>query len=233
MVILSSLVALSCGAASVELYPIAQVRLSQQSLFRGAVKADVSYVKELDVDRLLVPFLREAGLPAKAQAYGNWESCGLDGHTLGHYLSALANLIAAGEDADGVLGKRLAYAVSELKRCQAAHGDGRCDGVPKGKEIWAAIRAGDVGIIFKHWVPWYNVHKTMAGLRDAYELAGVTDAKDVLVRLCDWSIGITSKLDDGKMQRMLDQEYGGVNETLADVYAITGDRKYLDAAKRW
>ena len=71
MFILSSLVALSCGAASVELYPIAQLRLTPQSLFRGAVKADVSYVKELDVDRLLVPARREAGLPAKAQAYGN------------------------------------------------------------------------------------------------------------------------------------------------------------------
>ena len=230
---LTAAVALSGFSAPVELYPISQVRLSKTDVLAPAVKAGVSYVKELDADRLLAPFRREAGLPAKAKAYGNWESCGLDGHTLGHYLSALANFIAAGEDADGELKRRLDYILGELAACQAAHGDGRLDGVPHGKEIWASIRAGDVDVIFKHWVPWYNVHKTMAGLRDAFELAGLPQAKELLVRLCDWSIDGTSRLDDGKMQRMLDQEYGGVNETLADVYALTGDKKYLAAAKRW
>ncbi len=218
---------------AVALFPLSAVEVSEASLFTPAVKADVAYVKELDPDRLLAPFLREAGLPKKAESYGNWESCGLDGHTLGHYLSALANLVASGNDADGELKKHLDYCVDELARCQTANGDGRCDGVPEGAGMWAKIKAGNVEEIFKRWVPWYNVHKTMAGLRDAWEQTANEKAKAILVGMCDWVIGITSQLDDSKMQRMLDQEYGGMNEVFADVYAITGETKYLDEAKRW
>lgn len=232
-ILLAVVVSAAPSGDKAELCPLSEVRLAQSSAFTPAVKAGISYVDALDADKLLAPFLREAGLPKKADSYGNWESCGLDGHTLGHYMSALANFIASGNDSDGHLGKRLEYIVSELARCQKAHGDGRCDGVPNGQEVWFGIRSGDVGIVSRRWVPWYNVHKTFAGLRDAHELAGVIQAKDVLVALSDWAIAVTSGLDDGKMQRMLDQEYGGMNETFADVYAITGDAKYLDAARRW
>ena len=234
ILLLSSLVALSAVAADkVELYPLSAVRVSEASLFAPAVKADIAYLKALDCDRLLAPFRREAGLPEKAKSYGNWESCGLDGHTLGHYLSALANLVACGADTDGELKRRLDYLVDELAACQAANGDGRCDGVPKGQEVWDALRRGDAGLVWKRWVPWYNVHKTFAGLRDAYELAGNVQAKDVLVKLGDWAIAVTDQVDEGAMQRMLDCEYGGMNETFADLYKITGDKKYLDAARRW
>ena len=93
--------AVSCFAGGkVELVPISEVKISDTSVFAPAVKADVAYVLALDPDRLLAPFRREAGLPAKAKSYGNWESCGLDGHTLGHYLSALAGLIASGNDGE-------------------------------------------------------------------------------------------------------------------------------------
>ena len=105
--------------------------------------------------------------------------------------------------------------------------------MPKGNDCWNAIRAGNVEPIFKYWVPWYNVHKTFAGLRDAYELAGNTTAKTLLVRLADWAMDVVANLDDAQMQRLLDQEYGGMNEAFADVYAITKEPKYLDAARRW
>lgn len=223
-----------CLAADrVELYPLSQVRLSKASVFAPAVRAGVAYVKALEPDRLLAPFRREAGLPEKAKSYGNWENCGLDGHTLGHYLSALSNFIASGADADGELRRRLDSIVDELARCQAANEDGRLDGVPNGAEVWTALRNGDAGIVWKRWVPWYNVHKTFAGLRDAYELGGNAQAKKVLVRLADWAIDVTAKLDDGAMQRMLDCEFGGMGETFADVYALTRERKYLEAARRW
>ena len=220
-------------AAPVELCHISEVRISPTSVFAPAVKADVAYVLALDADRLLAPFRREAKLPEKAKSYGNWESCGLDGHTLGHYLSALADLIASGNDANGEFRRRLDYIVDELAACQEANGDGRLDGVPNGAACWDAIRAGDSGIVFKYWVPWYNVHKTFAGLRDAWELAGNAKARKILVRLADWAIDLTAGLDDAQMQHMLDCEYGGMNETFADVYAITKDAKYLDAARRW
>jgi DUF1680 family protein len=99
--------------------------------------------------------------------------------------------------------------------------------------LWTAIAGGDIQAINKKWVPWYNLHKTFAGLRDAYREAGNTQARDVLVRLGDWCVNLTSHLSDEQMQQMLNQEHGGMNEVLADIYAITGDRKYLATAERF
>jgi len=168
------------------------------------------------------------------QPYGNWESGGLDGHTAGHYLSALANMIAAGEDTpDAQLRRRLDAMVDELQVCQKAFGDGYVGGVPGSRALWTAVGGGDIEAINRKWVPWYNLHKTFAGLRDAYLEAGNTTARDVLVRLGDWCVNLTSRLSDAQMQQMLNQEHGGMNEVLADLYAITGDRKYLTTAERF
>ena len=110
--------------------PLTSVRLLDGP-FADAVKANRTYLLALDPDRLLAPFFREAGLEAKARPYGNWESSGLDGHTAGHYLSALATMIASGADTpEGELKRRLDYMVSELGRCQKASSDGYLGGVP-------------------------------------------------------------------------------------------------------
>ncbi|HNX05683.1 MAG TPA: glycoside hydrolase family 127 protein, partial [Opitutales bacterium] len=142
------------------LFPLTQVRLLDEGPFYAAVGANREYVLALDPDRLLAPFLREAGLPKKAESYGNWESGGLDGHTAGHYLSALSHMIAAGEDTpDNRLRSRLAYMLDELQACQAAAGDGYLGGVPGSRELWAAVARGDGQAVNRKWVPWYNVHK--------------------------------------------------------------------------
>jgi DUF1680 family protein len=217
-----------------KLYPLSAVRLLPGSPFAEAVKANRTYVLALEPDRLLAPFRREAGLPAKAKPYGNWESGGLDGHTAGHYLSALANMIAAGEDTPtGELRQRLDYMIGELRACQVAAGDGYVGGVPGSRALWTAIGNGDIAAINRKWVPWYNLHKTFAGLRDAYLEAGRAPAREVLTGMGDWAVALTSRLSDAQMQKMLDQEHGGMNEALADIYAITGDRKYLVAAERF
>jgi DUF1680 family protein len=188
----------------------------------------------LEPDRLLAPFFREAKLPPKAKPYGNWESSGLDGHMAGHYLSALSNMIASGGDTPtGELDRRLDYMLDELDRCQQANGDGYIGGIPGSRQFWSQIAAGDVGKTWGKWAPWYNVHKTFAGLRDAYLVAGKEKARILLVRLGDWCVKVTSGLSDAQMQRMLGAEYGGMNEVLADVYAVTGDSKYLQCAKRF
>jgi DUF1680 family protein len=217
-----------------EIFPLTSVRLLDGGPFPAAVKANREYLLALEPDRLLAPFRREAGLPAKAQPYGNWESSGLDGHTAGHYLSALANMVASGDDtADGELRRRLGYMVAELKACQDANGNGYVGGVPGSRELWKAVAAGDVDAVNRKWVPWYNLHKTYAGLRDAWLQTGNATARDVLVRLGDWCVELTSDLSDEQMQRMLNQEHGGMDEVLADIYAITGDRKYLTTAERF
>ncbi|RYF44629.1 MAG: glycosyl hydrolase, partial [Cytophagaceae bacterium] len=191
------------------------------------------YVLAHDPDRLLAPFLREAGLDPKKESYPNWESMGLDGHTAGHYLSALADMIASGDDADGEMGRRLDYMLSELDRAQKANGNGYLGGLPGSRDFWPLIAAGDTGKIWSKWAPWYNLHKMFAGLRDSAIVAKKPKARELLIKFGDWCVNTTSGLTDAQMQGMLSNEYGGMNEVMADIYAITGDKKYLDTAERF
>lgn len=220
-------------ADETSLYPLSAVRLLK-SPFTEAVESNRKYVLALDADRLLAPFRREAGLEPRKPSYENWENSGLDGHTAGHYLSALANMIAAGEDTkDGEFRKRLTYMIDELEACQKASKDGYLGGVPGSREFWKEVAAGRIEAFNRKWVPWYNLHKTYAGLRDAYLVGGNKKAKELLTRYGDWAGVIVANLSDDQMQRMLGIEFGGMNEVLADIYAITGDRKYLTLAQRF
>lgn len=215
------------------LFPLNSVRLLD-SPFSVAVAANRDYLLAIDPDRLLAPFRRECGLEPRKPPYGNWESGGLDGHTAGHYLSALATMIASGADTPGrELKRRLDYMVAEMELCQKASGDGYLGGVPGGRELWKAVAAGRVEAVNRKWVPWYNLHKAFAGLRDAYLAGGNNQAREILVRYGDWCATVTAGLSDDQMQRMLGQEHGGMNEVLADIYAITGDEKYLRLARRF
>jgi hypothetical protein len=224
---------ISPATTPLKLSPLTSVRLLDGP-FADAVKANRAYLLALEPDRLLAPYLREAGLEKRAKPYGNWESGGLDGHTGGHYLSALSSMIASGADTpDGELRRRLEYMLSELERCQKASGDGYVGGVPGSRELWKAVAAGRVETVNRKWVPWYNLHKTFAGLRDACLVAGNGKAREILIPCGDWCEKLVSGLSDEQMQRMLGQEHGGMNEVLADVYAITGDEKYLRLARRF
>jgi len=220
-------------APEVRMFPLTSVRLLDGP-FTAAVKANRDYMLALDPDRLLAPFLREAGLEPRKPVYGNWESCGLDGHTAGHYLSALSFMIASGSDTpDHELRRRLDAMVAELDRCQKASGDGYLGGIPGSRALWDKVAAGHGEALNGKWVPWYNLHKTFAGLRDAYTVAGNAQARDILIRYGDWCAGVTATLTDDQMQRMLGTEHGGMNEVLADIYAMTGNDKYLKLARRF
>ncbi len=197
--------------------------------FKHACDLNVQVLLEYDMDRLLAPFVKEAGLPKKAEYFPNWE--GLDGHVAGHYVSALAIHYAA--TGNRKCYNRLMYMLSEMKRCQDANGNGYLGGVPDGERIWEEVSKGNFAPLHGAWVPWYNVHKTFAGLRDAWQYAGVDMAKDMFLKLCDWAVNLTSGLTDAQMDDMVSQEFGGMDEVLADAYYMTGDRKYIDAAKRF
>ena len=203
------------GIESIELYPLSEVRLGNAPEFTSRVAACRQYLLTLKADRLLAPFRREAELPPLAESYGNWESSGLDGHMLGHCLSACANLIAAGHDEDGELRRMLDTLVDGLAVCQAARGDGSVDGIPRSKVLWRDLGVKhDIASVRRRWVPWYNVHKTFAGLRDAWELLGHVQAKKVFDRMVGWADRVTVGLASDEMQRMLDTEFGGMNEVL-------------------
>lgn len=209
-------------------FPLSDVRLLDGP-FKRAEELNTKVLLEYDTDRLLAPFLHEAGLPPKADYFPNW--AGLDGHMGGHYLSALAIHYAATGNAE--CKQRMDYILSELKRCQQANGDGYIGGVPDGKKIWTEIRSGRPEIVWNYWVPWYNVHKTFAGLRDAWLYTGNEEAREMFLKLCDWGYAVTQPLTDEQMKGMVAQEYGGMNEVYADAYQMTGNERYLWMAKRF
>lgn len=219
--------------AQMQPFSLQEVRLSD-GIFKNAQDVDLKYILALEPDKLLAPYLIDAGLPLKAERYGNWESSGLDGHIGGHYLSALAMMYASTGNTE--VKKRLDYMITELARCQAKNGDGYVGGIPQGKIFWERIHKGDIdGSGFglnNTWVPLYNIHKLYAGLRDAYAYAGNEQAKQVLIRLGDWLIELLRPLSDVQIQQILRTEHGGINETFADIYLITKDQKYLDMAQR-
>ena len=234
--VVTATLCVSAAAAPLQLFPLADVRLGD-SPFLEAQRTDLHYLLEMEPDRLLAPFLREAGLPLKQPSYGNWESSGLDGHLGGHYLSALALMYASTGDEEVL--RRLNYFVAELKRCQERNGNGNgyIGGIPDGIAAWQAIAKGELHAdnfsVNGKWVPWYNLHKVYAGLRDAYTYAGSADARAMLIAMSDWALELTSHLSEEQMQSMLRSEHGGMNEVLADVAQMTGQKKYMDLAIRF
>ena len=204
--------------------------------FQHARDLNIKVLLEYDVDRLLAGYRKETGLPEKAKIFSNWD--GLDGHVGGHYLSALAMNYAATRNAE--CKKRMDYMLAELKDCQDVNGinnpvwaKGYVGAVPNGKKIWSTLQQGDFAAYRSAWVPWYNVHKMYAGLRDAWMYTSNKDAREIFLKFCDWGIDITASLNDTQMQSMLDMEHGGMNEIFVDAYEMTGDTKYLTAAKRF
>lgn len=222
------------AAEPVELFPLADVRLLD-SPFKHAQDKNIEYILALQPDKLLAPFLKEAGLPAKADNYGNWESQGLDGHIGGHYLTALSLAYAA--TGDSRLLHRLEYMLDELERAQKKNGNGYVGGVSGSRKLWTEIAQGDIRAdlfaLNDYWVPWYNLHKIVAGLRDAYVYTGSEQAKAMLLALGEWMIALTAGLNDAQVEKMLTTEYGGMNEVLADMAAITGDKRYVVLAKQF
>lgn len=209
-------------------FPLSDVKLLDGP-FRKAMDLNVDVLLSYDVDRLLAPYLKAAGLEPKGESFSNWD--GLDGHVGGHYLSALAIHYAA--TGNPALRERMDYMLGQLAMCAVARGDGYVGGVPGGDALWAEIRKGNVGKIWEYWVPWYNVHKIYAGLRDSWGYAGSQVGRNLFLGMCDWGLGVIGALSDGQMESMLDNEFGGMDEVYADAYAMTGDSKYLDAARRF
>lgn len=216
-------------------FPLSDVTLLE-SPFKHARNLNIEVLLKYNIDRLLAPYLKEARLTPKDSSYENW--IGLDGHIAGHYLSAMAMNYAATGNKE--CKDRMEYMLSELKACQDANavnnpewGIGYIGGVPNSDKIWSTLKEGDFEAYRKSWVPWYNIHKMYAGLRDAWLYAGNEDAKEMFLNFCDWALDLTSGLTDEQMETMLDMEHGGMNEIFADAYQMTNDKKYLTAAKRF
>jgi len=243
------------AVAQTSIYPchfnLSEVELLP-GIFRTAADRNVATLMAYDVDRLLTPFVRQAGLEdgryagwlSQHPSFRNWgeKDWSLEGHVAGHYLTALS--LAWASTPDGALrrnlGERIDYMLSVLDDCQRVF-DSSTDGM-KGflggqpvNQIWTGLYAGDLEEFNKYggWVPLYCEHKMLAGLRDVWLYTGNEKARGLFHKMADWAVELIANIDDAQMQRLLDWEHGGMNETLADAYRIFGDRRYLDAACRY
>lgn len=222
--------------------PLAAVRLLP-SPFLNSTKANLAYLHTLEPDRLLHNFRRYAGLEPRAPLYGGWESDTIAGHTLGHYLAACSLMHA--QTGDVLCRERALYVVSELKACQDAGGDGYVAGftrqnedgsIESGRRVFEEIAAGDIRpakfYINGSWAPLYNWHKLFAGLHLVDMHLGSATAVAVQESLATYLEQVFASLDDEQLQAVLSCEHGGINESLADLHARTGDPRWLALARR-
>ena len=221
--------------------PLSDVRL-KPSIWADAVAANHAYLLSLSSDRLLHNFRKFAGLQPRAPRYGGWEDQAIAGHTLGHYMSALALMYA--QTGDEQLRQRLRAIAGDLAEVQRARGDGYIGGTTverdgkelDGKIVFEEIRGGKIETqpwaVNGAWVPLYTWHKVQAGLVDAIHLAAVSEARPVLTGMADYLGGVFDALSDAQVQKLLEAEHGGLNEAYADTFALTGNSRYLMLAER-
>ena len=223
------------------------LRLSAVRLTGGPLKnaqdLDAKYLLALEPDRMLAGFRIRAGLEPKAKGHGGWDSVSgkqLTGHIGGHYLSAVSLMWAA--TGDPRFKERADYMVKELKEVQDKRGNGYLGAITDSKgvdgaTIFEQVSNGDIRSggfdLNGMWSPWYTLHKTYAGLRDAYRFTGNKTALELLINYSAWAERIVSKLNDAQLQKMLNTEFGGMNEVFADLYADTGNQRWLELSYKF
>jgi hypothetical protein len=216
--------------------PLSAVRLTGGPL-KHAQDLDAKYLLALEPDRMLAGYRLRAGLEPRAKGYGGWDSVNgkqLTGHIAGHYLSAVSLMYAA--TSDPRFKERADYLVRELKEVQEKRANGYLGAIsdPQGTDgeaIFERVAKGDIRSggfdLNGMWSPWYTLHKTYAGLRDAYRFAGNTTALELEINYSKWAESIVGRMTDAQVQRMLNTEFGGMNEVFADLYADTADPRWL------
>ncbi len=193
--------------------------------FRDAMLRTQKYLHELESDRLLWYFRKTAGLDTPGEPMGGWEKTEVRGHTMGHYLSACAMMYAA--TSDEKLKEKADAIVVELAKCQKSIGTGYLSGYPE-EQIDRVIALKPV------WAPWYTLHKIFAGLIDMSVYCGNDQALKVAEGMASWTKSRLDPLDRSAMQQMLNRtEQGGMNETLANLYGVTGNNQWLELATRF
>jgi uncharacterized protein len=207
-------------------FPMTQVRLRPGPI-QDMFEVNRKYVASLPNDRLLHSFRLTAGLQSSAEPLGGWEAPDIElrGHLAGgHYLSACALTYAACGDED--LKRKADLLVGELSRCQEAYGGGYLSAFPT--EWFDRLKSGT-----KVWAPFYTIHKIMAGHLDMYSYCGNEQALATVENMAGWVENYLKPVDDAQWAHMQLTEHGGMNETLFNLYAVTGKEKYLALARRF
>ena len=215
--------------AQAQPFDLGSVRVTD-TVLREPVERNRDFLQSLETDRLLHTFRLTAGLPTSAEPLGGWEKPNVElrGHFTGHFLSACALMSLS--EGDAMLRGRGNLVVAELAKCQKAigtsSGDGYLSAFPP--SFFDRLKTGQ-----KVWAPWYTIHKIMAGLLDMYVLARNEQALDVVRGMAGWTKRWTDSLSDEDMARIMHVEFGGMNDVLYNLYAVTGVKDYADAAHRF
>lgn len=189
---------------------------------QNAFSLEVKYLKSIDCNKLLKGFCEIAGVKSDAEKYGGWETSALQGHTLGHYLTAVSQAyVTSGDEEFKNTADRM---VEVLAECQNKD-TGYLAAIPESHYV--QLEQGDTA---GTWVPWYSMHKILSGIISVYELVGNKQALDVAAKLGDWVYGRTSKWDLDTQKTVLNIEYGGMNDCLYQLYKHTKSEKHLSAA---
>lgn len=199
-------------------FPMDQIAVTDP-YFVNAFSKEVLYLKSYDLDRLVAGFRENRGLPAKSEKYPGWESTEIRGHTLGHYLSALSQAYETTRSTH--LLQRLEYLMEELASCQ--FDSGYLSAFPE--QLFDNVENRQPA-----WVPWYTMHKIIAGLTAAYRATGSNTAYTLVTRLGSWVYRRSTGWSAEMQERVLSVEYGGMNDCLYELYKISGDEHHLQAA---
>lgn len=225
---------LQTSAASVEAikqFDMEQVKITDP-YYINALNKEVSYLRSIDPNRLLVGFKKAAGLSTSYSYYGGWENNTLiQGHTMGHYLTALAQAYKNTKSDTTVnadLKSRIDLIISELQACQNKNGNGYLFATPVTQfDVIEGKASGS------SWVPWYTMHKIMSGLIDVYKLEGNQSALTIAGKLGTWIYNRVNAWDSATQVRVLGVEYGGMNDCLYELYKLTGNNNHLTAAHKF
>ena len=221
-------------------FSLADVKMTDEYC-TNAFSKEMDYLLSFDTEKLLAGFRENAGLSTNgAKRYGGWENTNIAGHCVGHYLTAIAQAYldpAITSDQKNALYKRITTLIDGMKQCQDH---------PRGKTgfLWAApvpsdgnverqfdrVEIGKANIFDDAWVPWYTMHKLIAGLVDVYKATGYAPAKNVASALGDWVYNRVSKWSSQTRNTVLSIEYGGMNDCMYDLYAVTGKDSHAAAA---
>ncbi len=202
-------------------------------IFKTSQVKGKEYLLYLDLDRLIAPFYEAVGKSPKKKRYGGWEAMGISGHSLGHWLSASSYMYGATDDSE--LFDKLNYVIDELEIIQSYDEKGYLSGFPR--RCFDIAFSGEFEVnnfeLAGHWVPWYSIHKVFAGLLDVYRITANEKALSVLLKLSNWAYEGTKELTDEQFQKMITSEIGGMNDTFAEIFMLTGNEKYLELSKRF
>ncbi len=225
--------------AGLEAFPLEEVTLLD-SYWKELAEANADMMEGITADQLLYSFRKNANqnygasLATPGSGFGGWAAAGHNfaGHLEGHYMSAAAMQYAQSQDS--ALKTKLDAVIAGLAEVQNALTP-KIAGEPIGylsafpETRFDALEKGQASA-----VPWYMIHKILAGLMDVYTYTDNAQALDVAKKLGDWVVWRTDRLDDAQMLVMLKaDEYGGMNDALWNLYAMTDDDDYARVAARF